>query len=82
MIRTYKQSMTNPMVRKDIGMNAEIKGTTSGKKGRHSIRPEQFGHDVKTSGGFEYCLDVAEAPRPHISRARKGFAGEESLASL
>eukprot|EP00972_Heterocapsa_arctica_P035598 5238703-Heterocapsa_arctica.AAC.1 len=49
-INTYNTYITNPLVRKDIEMNAKIKGTPSGKKSRPSIRPEQLGHDVKFSG--------------------------------
>eukprot|EP00972_Heterocapsa_arctica_P097691 14415068-Heterocapsa_arctica.AAC.1 len=49
MVNTYNIFITNPLAKKDIESNAKIKGTPSGKEGRPSIRPEQLGHDVKTS---------------------------------
>eukprot|EP00972_Heterocapsa_arctica_P061266 9033488-Heterocapsa_arctica.AAC.1 len=67
MIRTYNKYIVNPRVEK----HAKIKGTPSDNKGRPSTRPAQLGHEVKTSGEFEYSLGYGRSTKAtHIESAR------------
>eukprot|EP00972_Heterocapsa_arctica_P082759 12194326-Heterocapsa_arctica.AAC.1 len=68
--------MTNPLVGKDIEGNAKVKGDPEGKKGRSCIKPEQLGHDVQTSGEYEYCLGCGRClEATHTLRAPGGYFG-------
>eukprot|EP00972_Heterocapsa_arctica_P018863 2788347-Heterocapsa_arctica.AAC.1 len=74
MVRTYRKYITNPLVRKDIESDAKVKGTPEGKKGKPCTRPEQLGHDVQTSGEYEYCLGCGRCTKAtHIESARRIF---------
>eukprot|EP00972_Heterocapsa_arctica_P034875 5133764-Heterocapsa_arctica.AAC.1 len=53
---TYIRYIQHTLVREDALNNEMIKGSPTGKKGRHIIIPEQMGHEVQTCGDYEYCL--------------------------
>eukprot|EP00972_Heterocapsa_arctica_P048518 7151911-Heterocapsa_arctica.AAC.1 len=56
MLNTYISYIQHSLVREDALKNNNIKGTPTGTKGIHIIRPEQMGHEVQTCGDYEYCL--------------------------
>eukprot|EP00972_Heterocapsa_arctica_P101477 14953820-Heterocapsa_arctica.AAC.1 len=57
MLKTYIKYIKNPLVKEDAEKHKTIKGTKTGAIGRPSIMPEQLGHEVKTHGDYEYCLN-------------------------
>eukprot|EP00972_Heterocapsa_arctica_P111464 16409772-Heterocapsa_arctica.AAC.1 len=74
MMRTYIKYIQHTLVREDALKNKKIKGSPTDKKGRQIIRPEQMGHDVQTSGVYEYCLGCGrETQAKHNLSAKRIF---------
>eukprot|EP00972_Heterocapsa_arctica_P065625 9685467-Heterocapsa_arctica.AAC.1 len=63
MLRNYIIYINHPDVRKYALDNKSIKGTPTGTKGIHIIRPEQMGHEVQTCGDYEYCLGCGRSTK-------------------
>eukprot|EP00972_Heterocapsa_arctica_P047911 7067502-Heterocapsa_arctica.AAC.1 len=63
MLKNYIVYINHPLVRKDALYYNKIKGTPTGTKGRHIIRPEQMGHEVNICGDSEYCLGCGRSTK-------------------
>eukprot|EP00972_Heterocapsa_arctica_P053131 7824658-Heterocapsa_arctica.AAC.1 len=71
MLKNYIIYINHPDVRKYALYNNKIKGTPTGTKGRHIIRPEQIGKEVQTCGDYAYCLGCGRSTKAKRSTSAK-----------